>query len=102
MDLNSLIKESAARIAPTMGDPEWLIRNKDYIIKALPKDWTSVSNADFQLRFGFAIKILGVEWREPFDIILCLYWLNRVGFAESRKDPHAAPGSVQELIIKRA
>lgn len=100
MDLSTKIKESAARIGPTIGNPQWLKQNHKTLTEALPQNWTSVANSDFQLRFGFAIKLAGVEWREPFDIALVMYWLCHIGFLESRKDPHAAPGSIYSLIVK--
>lgn len=90
------------RLRPTLGDPEWLKTNHQSVMQALPTTWTSAADGDFLLRFGFAIKCLGVEWREMSEVVLALAWLQKLGWCEARVDPHAAAGSIRGLIIRRA
>lgn len=84
-----------------MGDPQWMRTHERSIRNALPTVWTSAADGDFLLRFGYAIKCLGVEWRDLSEVVVAVWWLQHLGWCEARKDPHAAPGNVRGLIIRR-
>lgn len=84
----------------TLGNRTWLKANFNSIVKSLPENWKSVP--DLILPFGFAIKCLGVDWREESQVVVALYWLNHIGIAETRLDPHAAEGSTRSLIYRRS
>ena len=92
----------ALRLRATLGNPEWMKTNHESVMQALPAAWTSAADGNFLLRFGFAIKCLGVEWREMSEVVLALAWLQKLGWCEARVDPHAAPASIRQLIIRRA
>jgi len=84
----------------TIGNPQWFRSNYSELIKAIPREWTSVHN--LILPFGFAIKILGVEWRQEAQVALAIMWLNHLGIAESRIDPHGAKDNPMSLIVRRS
>ena len=84
----------------TIGNPQWFRSNYYEVVKAVPQNWTSVHN--LILPFGFAIKVLGVDWREEAQVILALMWLNQLGISESRIDPHGAKDNPMSLIVRRS
>ena len=83
----------------TLGNLPWLKDHFDEVVSSIPKEWTCVQNVI--LPFGFRIKCMGVEWRQESQIVAALIWLNHMGIAESRVDPHAAPGA-RSLIYRRS
>lgn len=99
--LQDLINEVDTEcIRDTVGNVSWLKANFNSVVQAIPEQWSSVP--DLVLPFGFAIKCLGVEWRELSQVIVALYWLTHIGIAESRVDPHGSKGSTRSLIYRRS
>lgn len=83
----------------TLGNLRWLKVHFSEVVNSIPEQWTCVQN--LILPFGFRIKCMGVEWRQESQIVVALLWLNHMGIAESRIDPHAAPGT-RSLIYRRS
>jgi hypothetical protein len=77
------IIESAKRLRPTLGSKNWIQQNRSKVSLALPASWVAAKNESFLLRFGFALKIAGVQWTEQADLFIALQWLDRIGIAES-------------------
>jgi hypothetical protein len=86
-DPRAAIIESAKRLRPTLGSPEWIQQNRTKMSLALPSSWIAAKDESFLLRFGFALKIAGVQWTEQADLLIALQWLNRIGIAESLAQP---------------
>jgi hypothetical protein len=86
-DGRTAILESANRLRPTLGSEDWLRQNRAKLSLALPSSWTVANNESFLLRFGFALKIAGVEWTKQTDLSIALQWLDRIGIAESLAQP---------------
>ncbi len=89
------------RLSGTVGNPEWMRANQQALMQALPSNWTPAADDTFLLCFGFAIKCLGVEWRETQEVIMVLAWLQKLGWCEAKADPHAATDNIRRLIIRR-
>jgi len=68
---------------------------------AFPLGWASVRDESFLLRFGFAMKMAGVEWSQESDLILAIQWLTKVGIAESVAPP-SQHSHGQFWMIRRA
>jgi len=62
----------------TIGDPDWLKKNADGILEALPETWTHMHNLNGPA-LGFKLKLLGVDWRSEDEFGKCMVFLERVG-----------------------
>lgn len=51
----------------TLDDDQWVRAHEDQIREMLPETWTHVSNID-QVRFGFRMKVLGIDWKSYADL----------------------------------
>jgi hypothetical protein len=82
----------------TIGNPSWMAIHQTELLQAVPAQWTSCT--DLILPFGFRLKCLGCDWRQPADVVMALYWLTHLQLIEARKDPHGA-GSTRDLLVRR-
>lgn len=102
LDSRQAIIQSAIRIKPTLGNPKWLFAHRNLIHDALPESWTPATCSSLQVKFGFFLKVTGVEWRETADLILAMNWLVKVGIAEARCDPDISTVSHHSISIRKS
>ena len=62
----------------TLGNSTWLDDNRAAMLDLFPKTWTLMSNFNV-LRFGFGLKLLGVDWRSYDELTNVLVFCERAG-----------------------
>jgi len=67
----------------TLGDRDWLASHEGAIKNALPETWTHVENID-GLRLGFALKLLGIDWKTEQEFGKVMLFLEHVGILERK------------------
>ena len=67
----------------TLGKRDWLSRNEDNIKRILPDTWTLLDNLNV-LKLGMGLKLAGIDWRSPEELVKVMVFLERIGFLERR------------------
>lgn len=86
---------ASIRLRPTIGNSQWMQRNQAIILKSIPSEWTPANNV--QLRLGFALKTLGVNWVATNDLAIAFMYLERLGLVES----WSKEDSAESLVVRR-
>lgn len=86
---------ASIRLRPTIGNSQWMQRNQAIILKSIPSEWTPVNNV--QLRLGFTLKTLGVNWVATNDLAIAFMYLERLGLVES----WSKEDSAESLVVRR-
>ncbi len=68
-----------AALAATLGNTEWVEDHKEELKDLLPATWTHATNFN-PLKFGFGLKLLGIDWRSQDELALVLAWMEKTGF----------------------
>jgi hypothetical protein len=86
---------ASIRLRPTIGNSKWMQANQAIILKSIPSEWTPPNGV--QLRLGFTLKTLGVNWVTTNDLVIAFMYLERLGLAESwsRED------NAESLVVRR-
>lgn len=86
---------ASIRLRPTIGNSKWMQANQAIILKSIPSEWTPPN--DVQLRLGFTLKTLGVDWVATNDLVIAFMYLERLGLVESwsRED------NAESLVVRR-
>lgn len=66
----------------TLGNPDWVIANRDALRKVGPEEWTHVHQVN-ALHMRWCLKIAGVDYRTEDEFKKCLEFLIRVGIIEN-------------------
>lgn len=75
------ILTASIKLRETIGNSYWMELNKAAILKPIPTEWTSANKV--QLQFGFALKVLGVNWSTTDDLVIAFMYLESLGLVES-------------------
>jgi hypothetical protein len=71
----------------TLYDNEWLKKNHLKLADLFPETWTHMQNLNM-LAIGYHLKLLGVDWRNSFELGVCMSALKQHGgiFEHSREN----------------
>lgn len=76
----------------TLFDLNWLKNHESELKSVLPDTPTHLQNFD-ALKFGYRLKLMGIDWRSPDDLAAILVYLTRIGILEQTDTYHVRANS---------
>lgn len=73
-------------LSDTLYNPVWVADNQGSILSMLPENWTPVDE-HAALKTGFALKLIGIDWRTSDDLGFVMATLQQLGFLQQLNEP---------------
>jgi hypothetical protein len=76
-----------------LANKDWWDKNTGAVKEMLPKTWTHMENIN-GMRIGFAMKLIGIDWRNENDFGRVMIFFERIGIMQRqnvyqlRVNPH--------------
>jgi hypothetical protein len=71
------------RLRPTLGSEAWVRRHQGKICALMPLLWTPAGDPEFLVRFGIGLKLLGVDWSDPAELLVAIHWLAHIQLVDT-------------------
>jgi hypothetical protein len=89
----------AERLRPTLGNQDWIRRNRAMLRVLFPPTWTRLDDPELVVRLGVTLKMLGVNWQEAGELVTIVRWLDRLGCVEAQ--PFVTQQGTGGLAVRR-
>jgi hypothetical protein len=73
----------ADRLRSTLGSAAWVRQHQGKLCALIPVIWTRANEPEFLLRFGLGLKLLGVNWSDPGELLVAIHWLDHIGLVDT-------------------
>jgi hypothetical protein len=65
----------------SLGSPEWMRENLSKLKAIFPETWTHSENVSM-LKWGYQLKVVGVDWRSEQELVNVMVYLTKVGVVQ--------------------
>lgn len=83
----------------TLGNDKWMIKNTEGLKALVPTEWTTMDKID-GLKIGFAMKLLGIDWRTQEEFAAVMTFLTKIKVIELKNGSTDRP--INNLAMIRA